>query len=128
MKTIRSGLLGKRQLIEGTQDAILFQLTQVIKEHRALIIERLINDLPAYLDYRFQTRPNKDQLNELKDKLISLQNNGVNLTAYQSIVNQLETQVEVHLTDKPFFVEIDESVSSLIATKELHLFNKVHTN
>ncbi len=124
MKTVKSALLGNRHLIDGNQDAILFQLTQVIKEHRALIIERLINDLPVYLDYKFQFKPNKDQLAEIKDKLINLQSNGVNLIKYQLVINQLEDKEIVHLTNEPFFIEIDESVSGLIATKELQLFNK----
>jgi hypothetical protein len=124
MITVKSGLLGNRHLIDGNENAILFQLTQVIKEHRALIIERLIADLPTYLDYKFQTKPNKDQLLQIKDKLIHLQEGGVNLASYKSLVDQLQNQSVVQLTDKLFFAEIDESVSTIIATKELKLFKQ----
>lgn len=121
MKMVKSGLLGNRKLIEGNENAILFQLTQIIKEHRALIIERLVNDIPTYLDFKFQMKPNKDQLVEIKDKLLHLQENGVNLTAYQPIIDQLQTQSVIHLTDKYFFQEIDDVLSALLPSRQLKI-------
>src|SRR5690349_21144288 len=119
MKTIKSAQLGTRQLIPGNQDTVLLQLKEIIKEHRAVIITRLTNDLPTYLDYTFQMKPSRNQLLEIKDKLLDLKNGGVNLTPYQSIINQVETKAVVHLTNEPFYIEIDETLSAMLSNKEL---------
>lgn len=123
MKVIKSAQLGTRQLIPGSQDAILFQVKEIIKEHRTIIIHRLINDLPTYLDYKFQIKVSRNQLLEVKDKLLNLKNGSVNLVPYQSIINQVESKSVVHLTNEPFFIEIDETLSTLLSNKELS-FNK----
>jgi len=124
MKTVKSALLGSKQLIDTNADVLLIQLKEIIKEHRALIITRLINDLRTYLDYKFHSRPNRDQLLQIKDKLLSLQDNEVNLMKYQSVINQLDNNEAIRLTNEPFLSEIDESVSCLIGTNELTLFNQ----
>src|SRR5690242_14043660 len=112
MKTVKSALLGNRQLVGANQNALEFLLRQILVEHRAIIIARLIGDLPTYLDYKFQlTRPTRKQLGEIKVKLLSLKNGGVTSTCYQSVFNQLESKAVIHLTNEPFYVEIDECVS-----------------
>jgi hypothetical protein len=119
MKTIKSAQLGTRQLIQGNQETILLQLKEIIKEHRSVIITRLTNDLLTYLDYKFQMKPSRNQLFEIKGKLLDLKNGGVNLTHYQSIVNQIETKAVVHLTNEPFYIEIDGTLSAMLSNKEL---------
>ena len=110
MKTVKSALLGQRRLIEGNQDALIYQLTQIIKEHRVLIITRLLSDLPTYLDYKFQLRANPKQLLEIKERLLDLKNSGVQLTKYEAPVRQLESSAVIHLTNEPFYNEIDDYI------------------
>jgi hypothetical protein len=47
MKTIKSALLGTKKIIDSNPDALLFQLKEIIKEHRAVILTRLLGDLPT---------------------------------------------------------------------------------
>ena len=122
MKTVKSALLGNRQLIEGNHNALEVQLKDILKEHRSIIINRLIGDIPTYLDYKFQfSKPTKKQLEEVKEKLLSLKNGGLKLAAFQQVFNQLETKALIHLTNEPFYVEIDECVSHIVSTQQLKL-------
>ncbi len=56
MKTVKSALLGNKQLIDTNADVLMIQLKDIIKEHRALVIARLITDLPIYLQYKFELK------------------------------------------------------------------------
>ena len=118
MKTVKSALLGSKQLIDTNADVLLIQLKEIIKEHRALIITRLINDLRTYLDYKFEMKPNKDSLMNCKEALLSLRDSNVDLKVYDNIVQQLLNRAVIHLTNEPFYKEIDECLAVYVAERE----------
>jgi len=119
MKTVKSALLGNKQLIDTNADVLLVQLKEIIREHRTLVITRLLNDLPTYLDYKFEVKPNKESLMKAKEQLIALKNGSVDLNTYNNIVQQLLNRAVVHLTNEPFYKEIDEVLSVHVAEKEI---------
>ncbi|MBS1507282.1 MAG: hypothetical protein JSS79_11605 [Bacteroidetes bacterium] len=108
MKTVKSALLGSKSLIDTNADVLLLQLKEIIKEHRALIITRMLGELPTYLDYKFHYKADKDTLMKIKESLLSLKNHGVDLKFYENVVQQLMNRAQVHLTNEPFYNEIDE--------------------
>lgn len=118
MKTVKSALLGAKQLIDTNEEVLIVQLKEIIKEHRALIIARLVGELPTYLDYKFNFKTDKDSLMKIKDSLLSLKNSGVDLKAYDNIVQQLLNRAVVHLTNEPFYVEIDEHLKDYVVVKK----------
>jgi hypothetical protein len=119
MKTVKSALLGTKKLIDTNTDVLLIQLKEIIKEHRALVIARLFNDLPTYLDYKFEAKVNKDFLLKIKEDLLDLKNGNVDLKAYDNVVKQLLNRTVVHLTNEPFYKEIDGHLSVYVAEKEI---------
>ncbi|MBS1952221.1 MAG: hypothetical protein OJF59_002840 [Cytophagales bacterium] len=121
MKSVKSALLGNKQLIDTNNDVLIVQLREIIKEHRSLVITRLMNDLPTYLRFKFEAKPDKDTIIKIKESLFDLKNGGVDLKVYDNIVQQLLNRAIVHLTNEPIYKEIDELLSSIVATKELKL-------
>lgn len=119
MKTVKSALLGNKQLIDTNADVLLIQLKEIIKEHRALVITRLIGDLPTYLDYKFEMKVNKEMLMKIKEELLELKNGSVDLKSYDNVVQQLLNRAVVHLTNEPFYKEIDDCLSVYVAEKEI---------
>lgn len=119
MKTVKSALLGSKQLIDTNADVLLIQLKEIIKDHRALVITRLISDLPTYLDYKFEMKVNKELLLKIKEELLDLKNGSVDLKAYDNVVQQLLNRAVVHLTNEPFYKEIDDCLSVYVAEKEI---------
>ena len=99
----------------------MVQLRAVIKEHRSLVITRLVNDLPTYLRFKFEVKANKDTILKIKEKLLELRDGGVDLKLYDNVVQQLLNRAIVHLTNEPFYKEIDELLANIVATKELKL-------
>jgi hypothetical protein len=113
MKTVKSALLGAKNLEDTHADVMLHQVKDIIRQHRAIIINRLLGDLPTYLDYKFQlSKPTKEQLDHLKQELLTLKNSGVELGYYEAVLNQLQTHQVVHLTNEPFYGEIDATMAN----------------
>jgi uncharacterized protein Smg (DUF494 family) len=119
MKTIKSALLGTKSLIDTNDKVILVQLTGILKEQRELIIDRLLRDIPTYLDYKFNVRTDKSQIAAVKDALINLKNSDVDLNYYKDIIMNVLSNSNTHLTNEPFYVEIDEHLLPCVSTKAL---------
>lgn len=112
MKTIKSALLGQKTISETGERDLQNRLREILSSHRALIINGLLRDLPTYVDYKFNCRLDKHAYERLKHQLLELKNYPVDLDRYSSVVNQVARQSLVHLTNEPFFKEIDTFVAS----------------
>lgn len=118
MKTIKSALLGSKSIIDNNPDALLFQLKEILKEHRELIITRMIGDLATYIDYKFSVKPDKHLMETVRDKLFALKKSNVDLKEYDAIVQQVMTRAVTHLTNEPFYTEIDNYLAQYILTSK----------
>lgn len=119
MKTIKSALLGAKSLIDTSEDVLLAELRDLLKEHRELIINRLIKDLPTYLDYKFNVKTTKQIHETVKHQLLDLKHARVDLDNYKAVVNQVLTRAVIHLTNEPFYIEIDAYLAPYVKTREL---------
>ncbi len=119
MKTIKSALLGTKNLIDINPDALLFQVKEILKAHRELIITRMIGDLPTYIIYKFDVKPTKNMLEVVKGQLLELRKSHVDLDKYQSTVQMVLNRAVTHLTNEPFYVEIDEFLAPYVQVKIL---------
>lgn len=119
MKTIKSALLGTKSLIDTNPEVLLVQLKEILKAHRELIINRLMGDVPTYLDYKFNVKADKKMVELVKDRLLDLKKSNADLDAYDSIVQQVLNRSVTHLTNEPFYIEIDEYLSQYVKPQQL---------
>lgn len=119
MKTIKSALLGTKQLIDTNPDVLLLQLREILKEHRELIITRMISDLPTYIIYKFNVKPTRKMVESVKDQLLDLKKGNVDLDKYSNVVQMVLNRAVTHLTNEPFYVEIDEYLEPSIQVSEV---------
>jgi hypothetical protein len=119
MKTIKSALLGMKTLTDTDDKIILFKVTEILKDHRELIIDRLLRDIPTYLDYKFNIRPGKDQLASVKEMLLKLKKSDIDMNYYKAIFLQVFSNTNTHLTNEPFYVEIDEYLQPFVIVVDL---------
>ena len=118
MKTVRT-LLGVKKIEDKDQHMALLQLRDVLDEHRNMLINRLIGDLPAYLDYKFNTRINQKQLESLKDKLTFMKNSSVDMDKYDFIFQHMLANGSTYVASEPFYKEIDENISWYLSESQL---------
>lgn len=108
MKIIESPLVGQRFITARNKSGRLFQVKQVLNQHRDLLITRLLRDIPYFLAFKYQARANETELEEIKSKLMDLQKRDVDLTNYASIVEQIKRRTTIKLNNQEFFREIDQ--------------------
>ncbi len=118
MKTIKSALLGNKQLIDTNPDVLLLQLKEILKDHRELIITRMMGDLTTYIIYKFEVKPTKNMLEIVKGQLLDLKKGPVDLDKYKLVVQMVLNRAVTHLTNEPFYVEIDEYLAQFIQAKD----------
>jgi len=119
MKTIKSALLGNKSLIDTNPEVLLVQLKEILRSHRELIINRMMGDLPTYLDYKFNIKADKKILELVKDKLLDLKKSNADLDTYDSIVQQVLNRSVTHLTNEPFYAEIDQYLLQYVKIQQL---------
>lgn len=119
MKTIKSALLGTKQLIDTNPDVLLLQVREILKDHRELIITRMISDLPTYIIYKFNVKPTRKMVESVKDQLLDLKKGNVDLDKYSNVVQMVLNRAVTHLTNEPFYVEIDEYLEPSIQVSEV---------
>ena len=119
MKTIKSALLGTKQLIDTNPDVLLLQVREILKDHRELIVTRMISDLPTYIVYKFNVKPTRKMVESVKDQLLDLKKGNVDLDKYSNVVQMVLNRAVTHLTNEPFYVEIDEYLEPSIQVSEV---------
>jgi hypothetical protein len=120
MKTIRTAL-GVRRIEERDHHLALLQLRELLDAHRNILINRLMADLPTYLDYKFSTRINQKQLEVLKDKLAFMKNASVDMDKYDFIYRHMLSNDNTYVPSEPFYREIDESIGWYLNDAQLKL-------
>lgn len=108
MKIIESPLVGQRLITARNKSVRLFQVKQILNQHRDLLINRVLRDIPYFLAFKYQARANETELEEIKSKLMDLQKRDVDLTNYASIVEQIKRRTTIKLNNQEFFKEIDQ--------------------
>lgn len=114
MKIIESPILGQRLITAKDKNARLFQVKQVLIQHRDSLITKLLKDIPSYLAIKYHALANETELEEIKDKLLDLQKRDLDLINYVAIVEQIKKRSTTKLNNAPFLQEIDQL---LLATK-----------
>lgn len=120
MKTVRT-IQGVKRIEHNDNHLTLLQLREILNAHRDALINRLVSDLPAYLDYKFNARVNGKQLEVLKDKLTYLKNSSVDMDKYDFIFKHVMTHESTYVASEPFYREIDDNISWYLNESQLKL-------
>jgi hypothetical protein len=85
-------------------------LDLVLKQHRDVLITRLIRGFDLYITYRFNVRPNSKQLSTVKERLYSLKNSGIDRKLYNVFYQDLRNRDFFKVSSKPFYIEIESII------------------
>ena len=120
MKTVKT-VLGIKKIEDKDYHVALLQLREILDAHRGTLINRLISDLPAYIDYKFNTKVNSRQLETIKEKLSFLKNSSVDMDKYGFILQNVMSHETTYVTTEPFYKEIDDNISWYLNESQLKL-------
>jgi len=120
MKTVRTGL-GTKKLEDNNSPLTIIQLREILDAHRGKLINRLLGDLPVYIDYKFNTRVSTKQLDDIREKLAFLKNSSVDMEKYGFIFERVMSQETTYITAEPFYKEIDDNIGWYLNESQLKL-------
>ncbi len=121
MKTIQSSLIGRKNIVATDPHVQLFQVREVLNQHRDTLISRVLSDLPTYLDFRFKVKAGTYELVPIKETLLGATRTNVDLDKYRSVLKEVKKKASVRLTNELFFSEIDELIRRQMRVPQLQL-------
>lgn len=124
MNTIRSikivtGI--KRIELNGDEFTNLFKIQEVLKEHRNILVDRLIPDLTNYIKYKFSVPASKEQQEQIRAKLYDLRNSSLSVSNYGDLINQILANESIYVRSELFYQEIDAIIDEKIDASQLIL-------
>ncbi len=120
MKTIKT-VLGTKKIEDKDYHLALVQLREILDAHRSSLISRLISNLPMYIDYKFNTKVDSQQLEAIKEKLSNLKNSSVDMDKYEFILRNVMAHDKTYVATEPFYKEIDDNISWYLNDSQLKL-------
>jgi hypothetical protein len=121
MKTIKIATGIKRVDFSRDDFSAVPKIRELLKEHRQLLIDRLLVDLPMYIQYQFQAHTTADQLNNIKDRLHLIKIGDISSFRYDAVIHDILSNDVVNVTSEPFYFEINEAISMEINPSQLKL-------
>jgi hypothetical protein len=110
MKTIKTAA-GNRYMEDCAPPVALIRIREILTDHRNELINRLLPDLPTYISYKFNVKPDPEQLKSITDTLCSIIHTRINIGKYDSIVQEILLNTNTHVSSEPFYKEINKTIS-----------------
>ena len=119
MKTIRT-TFGNKTIVEQNQHYIPGQISKLLAEHRAKLIDKLLqNDLQHYIEFRFQKKADMIQIRSVRYKLIELRDSVISPLHYASVIDDIRKYNYMILTDAIFYRDIHATILENCSQREL---------
>ena len=119
MKTVKTAN-GVRKIEDADTSLVPLQLRSILQEHRSTLVNRMLNNgLEAYIDYKFATKADAKQLEQIKNNLDTLKSSGINSDAYAPIFSKVAEQEFTALDNAIFYNEIDRTIKETLFQPKL---------
>ena len=119
-RTIRIAT-GIKKIELGNDNIATLQITDVLKQHRDALINSLLSDLGTYINYHFRTPPKKDQMQNIKNRLVDLRNSTISLSRYGYLVDEILSNETTYVKSEAFYLEINEHIGEELNPSQLIL-------
>lgn len=115
MKIIKSSFLGARCVRAHDPNIQLFQIRNILNMHRDALVDRILTDLPTYIEYKFHYRASRREMAVIFDGLRQLKLRDIDMEFYSPILKSLKRKDELKLGNEYFFLELDEFIRSKLS-------------
>ena len=123
MNTARSIRIatGIKKIELGNENMATLQISDVFRQHREALINRLLSDLSTYINYQFSTPPKKEQLQQIRTRLVDLKISSINIARYSAQIDEVLRNEATYLKSEPFYHEINEVIGEELNPSQLIL-------
>jgi hypothetical protein len=103
--------LGTRQIEDWDPNLIPLQLREVLQELRGALIDKLVSGgLENYISLKFHQKPDVKGLWDIKAKLRTLRNSGIDINNYRSVLEMVLSKDNSYIDTAFFYPEIDNTI------------------
>ena len=120
MKSIRT-TSGVKRIEDSDPATTALKLREILSDHRASLISRLLTDLTLYVNYRFSRKPDARELQTIKERLYTIKNSPLDLSRYDVILDHVLKNEMTYVSTRLFFIEIDEIIGRELNAAQMML-------
>lgn len=123
MNTLRNIRIatGIRKIELGNGNMAVVQIGDILKEHRDALITSLLSDLGTYIGYHFSTPPKKDQLENIRHRLLDLKKSTISMSKYSALISETLEKETTYVRSELFYHEINEVIGDELNPSQLIL-------
>lgn len=123
MNTLRNIRIatGVRKIELGNGNMAMIQIGDILKEHRDVLISSLLSDLGTYVGYHFRTPPKKDQLENIRNRLLDLKKASISMSRYSPLISEVLEKETTYVRSELFYHEINEVIGDELNPSQLIL-------
>lgn len=123
MNTIRNIRIttGIKKIELGNENMAVLQIGDVLKQHRETLINRLLTDLNTYIQYQFAAPPKKEQLQQIRNRLLDLKSSSINVARYGALITEVLENETTYIRSELFYHEINEVIGEELNPSQLIL-------
>lgn len=119
MKTVKTAN-GVKKIEDWNSHLVPIQLRTILQEHRATLVDKLINGgLAAYIDYKFAMKAAPKLMEQIKDSLMLLKHDGIDSVVYASTFDAVLKNEYTALDNALFYMEIDQVIKATLFQPQL---------
>lgn len=107
MKSVRT-VNGVTRIGDAIQEDLL---VEILNAHRDTLIKRILVNLDVYLSYRFNLKPSKEKMDNIKDALISMKSGSIDRNRHAALFTEIKAKDHLYVGTAKFYEDIDEGIS-----------------
>ncbi|MBX7126060.1 MAG: hypothetical protein K1X47_10235 [Cyclobacteriaceae bacterium] len=117
MKVVSSRLIGTRVIRAQEAGIQLFQIRNVLGQHRDALVDRVLENLANYVEYKFHFVPGRAEWLVLHQALTDLKRKDIDPELYEPLIRKIQRREEVKLANDYFFLDIDETLRNQLLAR-----------
>lgn len=123
MNTLRNIRIatGVKKIELGNGNIASLQIADVLKQHRDALITSLLSDLVTYINYQFSVPAKKEQLQNIRNRLLDLRNSNISIAKYGFLVDEVIANETTYIRSEAFYQEINEAIGEELNPSQLVL-------
>lgn len=112
---------GVKKIELANGNMAMIQIADILKEHRDALISSLLSDPQTYIGYQFTTPPKKDQLENIRHRLLDLKKKSISMAKYSALISEVLEKETTYVRSELFYHEINEVIGDELNPSQLVL-------
>lgn len=123
MNTLRNIRIatGMKKIELANDNMAVVQIGDILREHRDTLITRMLSDLGTYITYQFSVPAKKDQLENIRARLLDLKKANISMAKYNAVISEVLENETTYVKSEPFYQEINEVIGEELNPSQLIL-------